>query len=262
MGSRRFICAIVVAALSLTHAAQAQWTDAKLAAGQIGFNVAASFIGKLVVGGKSPKEALSEALREGAFAGAVAHTGYSIAGANPDLGLVGKALAQKAALTTRRSIRGEPVFDDTLYKHWEISHAFLHFKWHGAPKLELDAVNLAFAVYHFGSSEPYDFDLRRTLTSGSLVFQHQDPSPFLRGYYTPGVIWFDADDPDIDNVMSHEIVHSFQIERGSSISVLRFKSLRFNWLAFASGVPALLSGWPEHDTRWHEVEADRYADGH
>ena len=60
-------------------------------------------------------------------------------------------------------------------------------------------------------------------------------------------------------MLSHEIVHSFQAERGASIREWHHENVRFNWLVFTSGVPAMLAGWPEHDTRWHEIEADAYA---
>ena len=84
-------------------------------------------------------------------------------------------------------------------------------------------------------------------------------TPGLRGYYWPGVIWIDASRNDAQWVLSHEIVHSLQAERGSAIKEWHHENIRFNWLVFASGVPAMLAGWPAHDTRWHEIEANNYA---
>ena len=189
----------------------------------------------------------------------MAHAGYTIAGRDPNWALVGKTLAQKSSLTTRRSIEGLPVFDNTLYKHWELTHSFVHIKWDGEFHAEVDAINAAFSAYHLFSSERYELDFKRSLSSGSVVLLNHDPPPGLRGYYVPGVIWVDDTQGDTQWVLAHEVVHSLQAERGTSIKEWRYKKLRFNWLVFGSGVPALLAGWPEHDTRWHEREADKYA---
>lgn len=240
-------------------AAEAQWANPKLVAGQVGFNVALSFLGKVVLGHERPGRALKQALVEGSASGGLAHVGYCIAATRPELGLVGKALAEKSVLTTRRSMRGEPVFDRTLWQHWELTHAFLHVEIEGSPKVTIDAVNAAFSVYYLAHGDPYRFDFRRTLLSGSLVFDNVAPTGRLRGYYVPGVVWLDASRLDEQNIWGHELVHSFQVERGASISDQRLGPLRFNWLAFTSGVPALLAGWPEHDLRLHEKEADAYS---
>lgn len=258
MGSRQWICGLCLGCFLIARAGEAQWRDPKLIAGQVGFNIAASFVGK-VVHGESPGRAIKQALSEGAVSGLIAHGGYTLAGSNPDLALVGKALAQKSSLTTRRSIRGEPVFDSSLVTHWELTHSFVHFKWDGKPHVELDAINAAFSAYYLLSPDQYSFQPKRTLTSGSLVFVNHDPRPGLRGYYVPGVIWIDDARNDSEWVLSHEIIHSLQAERGSAIREWHHDTIRFNWLVFASGVPAMLAGWPEHDTRWHEMEADTYA---
>ena len=81
----------------------------------------------------------------------------------------------------------------------------------------------------------------------------------MRGYYVPGTIWVGVDHRDDRHVLGHEIIHSFQVERGSAISEWQVGAFRINWLSFASGVPALLAGWPEHDNRIHEIEADFYS---
>ena len=260
MGSRQWICGLCLGCFLFAQAGEAQWRDPKLIAGQVGFNIVISFVGKMVVNHESPKRAFTQALKEGTVSGLMAHGGYPTAAQNPNLALVGKALAQKSSLTTRRSIQGEPGVDASLYTHWELTHSFVHFKWDGSPHLEIDAINAAFSAYYvFASPDQYTFDTKRTLTSGSLVFLNRDPRPGLRGYYVPGVIWIDASRDDADWVLSHEIVHSLQAERGSAIKEWHYESLRFNWFVFASGVPAMLAGWPEHDTRWHEMEANGYA---
>jgi hypothetical protein len=261
MGSRQWICGLCLSALLLARAGEAQWRDPKLIAGQVGFHIAISFVGKMVVHHESPGHAIRQAVKEGAVSGLIAHGGYTLVGQNPDLALVGKALAQKSSLTTRRSIHGEPVFDRSLYTHWELTHSFVHAKWEGElrPRVELDAINAAFSAYFLLSPERYELQGKRTLTSGSLVFVNKDPRPGLRGYYIPGVIWIDDARNDSDWVLSHEIVHSLQAERGSAIKEWHHANIRFNWLVFASGVPAMLAGWPDHDTRWHEIEADDYA---
>jgi len=260
MGRTKHLFSVAVLSLLLARTGDAQWQDPKLIAGQVGFSIAVSFVGKMVVGRLSPGTALKQALREGAAAGLVAHAGYSVAATHPDWALVGKTFAQKSVVMTRRSMRAQPVFDSSFLTHWELTHSFLHFKWDGAPHASLDVINLAFSSYYAFAPDHYDFDARRTLLSGSLVFLNRKATPGLRGLYVPGAIWVDAFDNDIRNVLSHEIVHSFQAERGASIKEWHHGALRFNWLVVASGVPALLSGWPEHDDRWHEYEADGYAD--
>jgi hypothetical protein len=150
------------------------------------------------------------------------------------------------------------VFDETFYTHWELSHSFVHLKWDGSPHVELDAINAAFTGYYFLSPDQYKFDAKRTLLSGSVVFQNQAPPPGLLGYYVPGVIWIDATRENPQWILSHEVIHSLQAERGSAIKEWHYDKVRFNWLVFASGVPAVLAGWPEHDTRWHENEAKKY----
>jgi hypothetical protein len=259
MGSGRRIGTIAFLCLVTAGAAEAQWADPKLIAGQVGFNVALSFLGKLLVGRERPGRALKEALVEGSASGAMAHAGYCIAGTRPELALVGKALAQKSVLTTRRSMEGRPVFDATLWQHWELTHSFLHFEMKGSPRVTVDAVNAAFSVYYVTHGAPYRFDARRTLLSGSLVFENAAPPARLRGYYVPGVVWIDASRDDRRAIWGHEVVHSFQVERGAAITDWRLGALRINWLAFTSGVPALLAGWPEHDRRLHEKEADAYS---
>jgi hypothetical protein len=258
MGSGLRLGAVLVVASLSASAVEAQWSDPKLIAGQVGFHVAVSFIGKLIHH-EPPGRAIREALEEGTLAGGVSHAGYCIAGRNPEWALVGKALSQKANLTTRRSIRDEPVFDRTLLENWELTYSFLHFEWNGKPRLEVDAINAAFSAYYLTRGAPYRFDARRTLLSGSLVFQNDAPPERLYGYYVPGVIWLDSSRVENRSIWAHELVHSLQAERGSAIKDWRFSAFRFNWLVFASGVPALLAGWPEHDNRWHEIEAKRYS---
>ena len=53
MGSRQWIFGIALVCL-LPRAAAAQWTNPKLIAGQVGFNVAVSFVGKLILQRESP----------------------------------------------------------------------------------------------------------------------------------------------------------------------------------------------------------------
>jgi hypothetical protein len=259
MGSGRRIGGLVLFCFVTAGAADAQWADPKLIAGQVGFNVALSFLGKLLVGHERPGPALKQALVEGSVSGGMAHAGYCIAGTRPELGLVGKALAQKSVLTTRRSMQGLSVFDETLWQHWELTHSFLHFELKGSPRVTVDAVNASFSFYYLAHGAPYRLDGRRSLLSGSLVFQNESPPERLRGYYVPGVIWIDPSRDNLDAIWGHEIVHSFQVERGAAISDWRMGAFRFNWLAFTSGVPALLAGWPEHDLRLHEKEADAYS---
>jgi hypothetical protein len=259
MGRRQWICGVSLGLFLFARAGDAQWRDPKLIAGQMGFNIAVSFVGKMLVHHETPGRAFKQALKEGTVSGLMAHAGYTIAGQNPSYALVGKILVQKSSLTTRRSIRGLPVFNETLYSHWELTHSFVHFKWDGSAHVELDAINAAFTAYYLFSPDQYDFDLRRSLLSGSVVLLNRDPPSGLRGYYVPGVIWIDASRDDAESVLSHEIIHSFQSERGSAIKEWHYNNIRFNWLVFASGVPAFLAGWPEHDTRLHEIEANKYA---
>ncbi len=256
---RRFGVAVVGASLfwPLT-AAEAQWNDPKLIAGQVAFHTAVSFVGRLFQH-QPPGRAIREALKSGALAGGLSHAGYCIAGRNPDWALAGKAMAQKGSLITRRSVDGLPVFDRSLATHWEITHSFVHFEWNGKPKVEVDAINAAFSAYYLASGDPYELDFHRTLLSGSLVFRNHEPPPRLLGYYVPGVIWIDAESFDDRRVWGHELVHSLQAERGAAIRDWHYGPVRFNWLVLASGVPALLAGWPEHDRRLHEREADGYA---
>lgn len=259
MGSRQWICALWLGCFLFARAGEAQWRDPKLVAGQVGFNIVVSFVGKMVVHHEPPGRAIKAALEEGTVSGLIAHTGYTVAARNPDLALVGKLLAQKSSSMTRRSMRGLPVFDETLYTHWELTHSFVHFAWDGSPHVQVDAINAAFSAYYLLSPGSYSFDARRSLTSGSLVFLNHDAPAGLRGFYVPGVIWIDASRNDTRWVLSHEIIHSLQAERGTAIKEWHYNNIRFNWLVFSSGVPAFLAGWPEHDNRWHEVEANDYA---
>jgi len=243
----------------LSSTAEAQWRDPKLIAEQVGFSVAVSFVGKMVLRHERPGRAFKQALEEGAVSGLIAHAGYTIVGQHPNWALAGKTLAQKSSLTTRRSIQGLPIFDETLYEYWELTHSFIHFKYDGSPRFELDAISAAFSSYYLFTSHPYDFNFKRTLLSGSLVFYNYDPPPGLRGYYIPGALWVDGTQDGMQGVLAHELIHSLQAERGSSIGEWHHERVRFNWLVFASGVPAFFAGWPEHDVRWHEKEANAYA---
>ena len=258
MGRRLGVAALLVSLLTPATAAEAQWSDPKLIAGQVAFHTAVSFVFKLIHH-EPPGRAIREALKSGALAGGLSHAGYCIAGRSPEWALAGKALAQKGSLTTRRSVDGLPVFDRSLVTHWEITHSFVHFEWNGKPKFEIDAINAAFSAYYLASGDPYKFDAKRTLLSGSLVFQNQNPPPRLLGYYVPGILWIDAERLDERRIWGHELVHSLQAERGAAIRDWHYGPLRFNWLVLASGAPALLAGWPDHDRRFHELEADGYS---
>jgi hypothetical protein len=258
MGKRLGIAVLVASLFAPIAMAEAQCNDPKLIAGQVAFHTAVSFVANLIHH-EPPGRAIQEALKSGALAGGFSHAGYCIAGGNPEWALAGKALAQKGALTTRRSVDGLPVFDRSLLTHWEITHSFVHFEWNGKPKVEIDAINAAFSAYYLTAGDPYKFDAKRTLLSGSLVFQNHDPPPGLLGYYVPGVLWIDADRVGEKRIWGHELVHSLQAERGSAIRDWHYGPLRFNWLVLASGAPALLAGWPEHDRRLHEREADGYS---
>jgi hypothetical protein len=258
MGKRFGVAALLLSFLAKATAAEAQWNDPKLIAGQVAFHTAVSFVFKLFQH-EPPGRAIRESLKSGALAGGLSHAGYCIAGRNPEWALAGKALAQKGALTTRRSTEGLPVFDRSLLTHWEITHSFVHFEWNGKPRVEVDAINAAFSAYYLSAGHPYSFDAKRTLLSGSLVFQNHDAPPGLLGYYVPGVIWLDANRLEEPRIWGHELVHSLQAERGSAIRDWHYGPLRFNWLVLTSGVPALLAGWPDHDRRLHELEADGYS---
>ena len=236
----------------------AQWTDPKLIAGQVGFGIAASFIGKLLIARESPGEAFKEALVEGSAWGMVAHSGYSIAGKHTELALVGKALAQKSTLMGHRSIRGEPIFDESLYSHWALTYSFIYFEFRGRPHVEIDAVNAGFSAYYL-LADPYELDLHRTLYAGSLVFRNPTPPRGQRGFYVPGVISLDAARLRNKSILAHELIHSLQAERGSTFADWHYKGFRFNLLALANGAPALLEGWPDHQKRPHEREANLYA---
>jgi hypothetical protein len=117
-------------------------------------------------------------------------------------------------------------------------------------------VNTAFSTYYLLAGDPYRLDAKRSLLNGSLVFDNLDPPDHVRGYYVPGTIWVDVEHRDDRHGLGHKIVHSFHVERGSSISKWLMGAFRINWLSFASGVPALLVGWPEHDNRVHEIEVN------
>jgi len=240
------------------NTAAAQWDNPKLIAGQVGFGIAASFFGKLLIAHESPGDAIKEALVEGSAWGMVAHTGYSITGAHTDLALVGKTLAQKSTLMGNRSIHGEPVFDQTLYTHWALTHSFIYFEFDGKPHVQIDAVNAGFSTYYL-LADNYEFDLKRTLTGGSLVFRNFDPPARQRGFYVPGVIWIDNARLRNNSIFGHELIHSLQAERGATFADWHYEVFRFNLLTFANGAPALLEGWPEHQNRPHEREANLYA---
>ncbi|MFQ5792732.1 MAG: hypothetical protein ACE5JI_19855, partial [Acidobacteriota bacterium] len=201
----------------LTGVAGAQCKDPRLVAGQVGFNVAASFMGKVLLRHKPVGRALREALSDGVASGIVAHAGYCIAGGDPSMALVGKALAQKSTLMTRRSIEARPVFDRSLYSEWVLTYSFVHFRWQGSPRVEIDAVNSAVSAYYL-VSDGYHLDGKRSLYSGSLVFRNDRPPRDIRGFYAPGVIWIDRSRYEDRTVLGHELVHSLQAERGSAIA--------------------------------------------
>jgi hypothetical protein len=190
----------------------------------------------------------------------MAHAGYCLAGRDARLALPGKVLVQKASLLTRRSIAGRPVFDDSLYSDWVLTHSFIHFRFeeHRA-HVEVDAVNAAFAA-GYALSDGFELDAGRTLLSGSLVFRNHRAPEHINGLYVPGVIWIDADQMHDDGVLRHEVIHSLQSERGASLFDWKGHGVRLNPLTFASGVPAFLEGWPNHERRLHEREAHWYTE--
>ncbi len=250
---------LVVICLSPARVARAQWHNPRLIAGQAAFNIAVSFIGKMLLHHEPPGRALSKALVEGTASGLVAHADYCLAGQHPHWALAGKALAQKSSLMTRQSMHGTPVFDRSLYSHWQITHSFVYIEVKGAPRVEIDVPNAAVAAY-FLTSDDLRFDLNRTLYSGSFFFRNENELANARGFSAPGAIWIRSSHYNDPLVFGHEMVHSLQNERGSAIADWHYKGLRFNFLALAPGVPALLKGWPDHNQRLHEREAGVYAD--
>lgn len=259
MRTRTVVVTLLTVVLQ-AQAARAQWTDPKLVAGQMGVHITASFLGKLVFAGEPAGQALREALREGAAAGALAHAGYCLTGRDVRLALPGKLLVQKANLMTRRSVEGRPVFDGSLYSDWVLTHSLFHLGYvDRAPRVELDVVNAGFAA-RYAFAEGFDLDAGRTLLTGSLVFENRHPPAGINGYYVPGVIWIDAEQAADESILRHELIHALQAERGAALYDWRGAGLRLNPLAFASGVPAFLEGWPNHDRRLHEREAHWYTD--
>ncbi len=256
---RKVVVGFFLLMCAFPNNAVAQWADPNLVASQVGFGIATSFFGKLLIARKPAGKAFKEALVEGSAWGMVAHTGYYVTGKNPKLALVGKTIAQKSTLMGHRSIRGEPVFDESLYSHWALTHSFIYFELHGKkPIVQLDVVNAGFSAYYL-LADGYDLDVGRTLYGGSLVFQKLEPDRYVRGFYVPGVIWIDRSRIDDETIFAHELIHSLQAERGSTFKDWHYKSFRFNFLALANGAPALLEGWPDHDERPHEREANLYA---
>lgn len=254
------VVVMLLTAVLQTSAAHAQCADAKLVAGQMGVHVTASFLGKVIFAREPAGQALREALREGAAAGAVAHAGYCLTGRDPRLALPGKLLVQKANLLTRRSIAGRPVFDASLYSDWALTHSLLHLRYvDGEPRMELDVVNAGFAA-RYAFAEGFDLDAGRTLLTGSLVFEHDRPPAGIDGRFVPGVIWIDAGQTGDEGILRHELVHALQAERGAALYDWHGAGLRLNLLAFAGGVPAFLDGWPKHERRLHEREAHWYSD--
>jgi hypothetical protein len=258
MRFRRTVLLVPIVFLLSTGPVSAQWNDPRLIIGQVAFNFSVSFVGKLLIGREPVGRAFKQALVEGSVSGLIAHTGYCVAGREPKLALLGKTLAQKSSLTTRRSMTGEPVFDRSFLTHWHLTHSFLHIRVEESPSVEIDVLNAVGGAY-FLTSSGYDFDFGRTLYSGSLFFRRQDGPYDIRGYTVPGVIWISESSYDDPTVMGHELVHTLQNERGAAVADWHYKGLRFNLLALAPGVPALRRGWPEHDDRLHEREADAYS---
>jgi hypothetical protein len=258
MRGRALVPAVAALLALFGRAAEAQWRDPHLIAGQVAFSITASFLGKLLVHRESPGRAFRQALIEGAASGLVAHAGYSIVGRHPRLALVGKALAQKSNLMTRRSLNGEPVFDRRLYSEWQITHSFLFIEIDRSPRVEVDVLN-SVVITSFLFSGGLRPDPLRSLATGSLFFRNDNAPPNVKGFFAPGVIWVEDSVYHDQLVVGHELVHSLQAERGSAIADWHYKGFRFNLLAFASGVPALLEGWPDHNDRPHEREADGYA---
>jgi len=258
MRTRAWMSAVVLLSSTMAGRAEAQWTNPRLIGSQVAFGIGATFVSKVFIKHAPLGRALKESILPGATAGVVAHTGYAIAGRRPKLALVGKALAQKSALITRRAIDGNSVFDGSLYSEWALTHCFVYLRFDPRPKVELDVLNAGVGSYYLLSRD-HAFDRARSLYSGSLVFKHGTSKPYVHGYAAPGVIWVDASSYDDDQVLGHEVVHSLQAERGAGVRDWHYRGLRFNFLAFASGVPAFITGWPEHDRRWHEREANLYA---
>jgi hypothetical protein len=256
----RAVVVMLLAVVLQASPVRAQWTEPKLVAGQMAFHITASFLGKLIFAREPAGSALRDALREGATAGLVAHAGYYLTGRDARLALPGKLLVQKASLLTRRSIEGGPVFDASLYSDWALTHSLFHLRYvdHRA-SVELDVVNTVFASRYL-FADGFDLDTKRTLLSGSLVFANQAPPPGINGFFVPGVIWIDAAQAADESILRHELIHSLQAERGAALFDWRSDGLRANPLAFATGVPAFLEGWPIHERRLHEREAHWYSE--
>jgi hypothetical protein len=256
----RTVVVMLLTVLLQAQAARAQWADPKLVAGQMGVHVTVSFLGKILFGDEPVGRALREAVREGAMAGVIAHTGYCLTGRSARLALPGKLLVQKANLMTRRSIEGLPLFDESLYSDWVLTHSLFHLRYEsGRPRVELDVVNAVFTA-RYAFADGFALHTGRSLLSGSLVFENQRPPLGVDGYYVPGVIWIDGGQWDDESILRHELIHSVQAERGAALYDWHGVGLRLNPLAFASGVPAFLEGWPNHDRRLHEREAHWYTD--
>jgi hypothetical protein len=64
MGRRRAIALVGLLCLSVSVKAFAQWGDPKLIAGQVGFNVALSFLVKVLLQRDPPRRAIEEALKD------------------------------------------------------------------------------------------------------------------------------------------------------------------------------------------------------
>jgi hypothetical protein len=103
---KRFGVAALSSLFAPVAAAEAQWNDPKLIAGQVAFHTTVSFARSSFT--MSLGRAIKEALKSGASREACP-TRDTVSPAGTRSGPAGKALAQKGLLTTRRSADGLPV---------------------------------------------------------------------------------------------------------------------------------------------------------
>lgn len=115
---------------------------------------------------------------------------------------------------------------------------------------DLDLVTIASSIYMFST---YNFDLKNTLNSGSLVFQKNDTSGITRGKSFGNCIWYKESSknligglkeykilnsiiyiPEVVNVkttqsiINHEIIHTFQYDNYNFYSPVKINKIRVN----------------------------------
>ena len=193
--------------------------DAAVFAANVGFNAAIGCIAS-----KKNNKGCLEGAKKGASAGAISYGAKKAVAANPDYAWPSKLIMGVSTSMMDNLINDDPLFSSYMLRLGPVSLDYKFRSRRLRPTVNVDAIaNIVYA-----EARGYDFDPGKSLRYGVVYYTHNHPGERFAGYSIGSALTINEGTTRSvpkDILISHELVHMFQIDNGHVLGKLIFRSL-------------------------------------